>query len=78
MFVAETGKFAFTSKDIESFGTQTIQFTITGEAENSGLNKDQKKKDESNGNVDIDICFVVNGKNSCDDDTENKSKPSVT
>ena len=78
MVVAETGKLAFTSKDIELFGTQTIQFTITGESENSGLNKDQKKKDESNGNVDIDICFVVNGKNSCDEDTEKKSKPSVS
>ena len=41
-FVAQTGRFAFTSKDIEKFGTQTITFTITGKSEKSGKKKPAK------------------------------------
>ena len=34
------------------------------------MSKGQKEETESESNVDIDICFVINGKNSCDQESE--------
>ena len=43
------------------------------------MSKGQKEETESESNVDIDICFVINGKNSCDQESEQEIEdPSVS
>ena len=67
-FVPQRGKYAFTSNDLQKFGTQSITFTITATVESSASDGDRQLG--NNVDINIGICVNVNGQSSCPEETD--------